>query len=745
MADPVALPTKDPGARRAVSVLLPLPLAGDTGAYDYWALDDEALAPGDFVTVPLGRREMTGVVWGPGEGGVPAEKMRPILARRDAPRLPDISRVFIDWVADYTVTPPGAVLRMAMSAPGALDPPRPVIAYEATATGPPAGLRLTPARTRVLTLMADTPPLAHRDLMREAGVSAAVIKGLVAAGALAEIHLPPPAAFAAPDADHPGPDLSPEQADAAAFLVAKIDAGFGVTLIDGVTGSGKTEVYFEAIAAALKRGVQVLVLLPEIALTAQWLDRFAARFGVAPAAWHSELGTAGRRRTWRAVADGGARVVVGARSALFLPFRELGLMVVDEEHETAFKQEDGAYYHARDMGIVRAKLGDLPVVLASATPSLETLTNVTRGRYEIVRLPARFAGAALPTIEAIDLRTDPPPRAAARDGTRNFLAEPLRQAVAATLAAGEQTLLFLNRRGYAPLTLCRTCGHRLNCPNCDAWLVEHRFRRRLQCHHCGYGGPVPKACPSCKTEDSLVTCGPGVERIADEVRALHPTARLAMMTSDTVRGPQAAADLVARITGHEIDILIGTQMVAKGHHFPQLTLVGVVDADLGLAGGDLRAAERTYQLLHQVAGRAGRGALPGRVLLQTYAPDHPVMEALIQGDRDAFLAQEADARRPGGWPPFGRLAALIISGRDAGAVDAVAAAFGRAAPHAAGLAVLGPAPAPYALLRGRHRRRLLVKADPKISLQPIIRDWLSRVTVPGKVLVRVDIDPYSFL
>ncbi|MCZ6763439.1 MAG: primosomal protein N', partial [Alphaproteobacteria bacterium] len=713
-----------------VSVLLPLPLGG---AYDYWCPEGEALAPGDIVTVPLGRREVTGVVWGPGEGGVAPEKMRHVVARREVPRLGETMRSFIDWVADYTLAPPGAVLAMTLRSAGTLEPPRSIVAYR---LGPPDAwedLRQTPARRRVGELMASTPPLARPELMREAAVSAAVIKGLVEAGALIEDHLPPPPIFEVPDWRAPGPDLAPEQAAAAAELKTALGAngsggGFSVILIDGVTGSGKTEVYFEAVAAALAQNAQVLVLLPEIALTAQWLDRFVARFGVQPAVWHSDVGTKRRRLTWRAVATGEARVVVGARSALFLPFAELGLIIVDEEHEAAFKQEDGVHYHARDMGVVRAMIGDFPAVLASATPSLETLVNVTRGRYRAVHLPARFAGALLPKIEVVDLRADPPPRGSQHTTTtRNFLSQPVRDALVATLKADEQSLLFLNRRGYAPLTLCRACGHRMGCPNCDSWLVEHRFRRRLECHHCGFGGPVPAACPACAVPDALVTCGPGVERIADEVAALLPDARQAMMTSDTVHGPQAAAELIGRIEAHEIDILIGTQMVAKGHHFPRLTLVGVVDADLGLAGGDLRAVERTYQLLHQVAGRAGRGQLPGRVLLQTYAPEHPVMRALVGGDRDAFLAAEAAAREDGGWPPFGRLAALIVSGRDQQAVDATAAALGRSAPIGPDLQVLGPAPAPLAMLRGRHRRRLLVKTGRDVNIQSVVSPWVDKV------------------
>ncbi len=721
-------------ADRLVSVLLPLPLAG---AYDYRAPADMRLQPGDFVIVPLGRREAVGVVWGEGTGEVAPEKLKDVIERLDAPPLPETVRRFVDWVSAYSLAPPGAVLRMAMSVSAALEEPRQLQAYRRR-RGATASVKMTPARTRVLALLADGPPRLLPEIAREAGVGTGVVRGLVEAGLIEPVLLPPPPPYAEPDWQRAGPALEPAQAVAAASLAETVrKGGFATLLLDGVTGSGKTEVYFEAIAAALAEGRQVLVLLPEIALSPQWLQRFERRFGVRPAEWHSDLRSSERRTAWRAVAEGKARLVVGARSALFLPFPELGLIVVDEEHESAFKQEDGVVYQARDMAVVRGHLSGFPVLLVSATPSLETVQNVEAGRYRALHLPERHGGAALPRIEAVDLRKDKPPR-------QSWLSGTLRDALAETLAAGEQALLFLNRRGYAPLTLCRSCGHRLQCPNCSAWLVEHRYRGRLQCHHCGYAASLPPSCPACAAEQSFAACGPGVERLAEEVAALYPAARTALMTSDTVMGPLAAEAIVEAVARHEIDLLIGTQIVAKGHHFPMLTLVGVVDADLGLAGGDLRAAERTYQLLHQVAGRAGREERPGRVLLQTYDPANPVMQALIAGDRDRFLAEEAEDRRRAAMPPFGRLAALIVSGSDADAVDGLAAELARRAPQGEGVEVLGPAPAPMALLRGRHRRRFLLKCRRDRQPQPLIREWLRPVRLRGDLRLQIDIDPYSF-
>ena len=387
---------------------------------------------------------------------------------------------------------------------------------------------------------------------------------------------------------------------------------------------------------------------------------------------------------------------------------------------------------------MRAHFEAIPVVLASATPAIESKHMAEIGRYRELTLASRFAGATLPEIRTIDLTQDPPPRG-------RWLAPSLVAELEANLAAGEQSLLFLNRRGFAPLTLCRTCGHRFQCPNCTAWMVEHRLMHRLACHHCGHVMPPPKACPECGEEDTLVACGPGVERIADEVAALFPDARAALVTSDTIWSPQRAAEFVAAMDAQEIDIVIGTQLVTKGYHFPNLTLVGVVDADLGLQGGDLRAAERSFQQISQVAGRAGRGGKPGRVLVQTHDPDAPVIAALASGDGPGFYAAETEARREAAMPPFGRLAAIVVSAENNVEAEAVARRIGRSAPRVEGMAVYGPAPAPLAMLRGRHRQRLLVHASRKLDVQDVIRDWLAGVEWSAKVRVAVDVDPYSFL
>lgn len=720
------------GARERVCVLLPLPL----GPYDYAVPEGDVLGPGDIVTVPLGPRDVTGVVWDAEPGGVDVAKLKAVKERLDVPPLPESLLHLIDWVAGYTLAHPGSVLRLALSTPEAFKPAAPRIVYGPGGPPPP---RMTPARKRVLEVVADGPPRSRSEIAEEAAVSPGVVQGLERAGALSAREVAADANFAAPDPETLGPKLSQAQRLAAEDLVSKVAARkYSATLLEGVTGSGKTEVYFEAVAEALRQGRESLVLVPEIALTSQWLERFEKRFGVRPAEWHSDLRRRERRRVWRAVAEGRAPVVVGARSALFLPFANLGLIVVDEEHDASFKQEEGVIYNARDMAVVRARESAASIVLVSATPSLETVVNADSGRFGRVLLPDRHGGAELPTVELLDMRADPP-------APNHWLSPVLEREIVRTLAAGEQSLLFLNRRGYAPLTLCRACGHRLECPNCQAWLVEHRHTGRLQCHHCDHRSPLPKACPACGVEDKLAACGPGVERLAEEVQALVPTARLVVMASDTISGPQEAADMLRQVRDREVDILIGTQVVAKGHHFPLLTLVGVVDADLGLAGGDLRAAERTYQLLWQVAGRAGREAHPGHVYLQTYMPDHEVMQGLASGERGRFLEREQAARRLQGMPPFGRLAALIVSGEDDRAVGAAARALGQSAPRGEQVQVLGPAPAPFALLRGRHRQRLLLKAGRGMNVQILLRQWIAATPLPRHVRVQIDVDPYSFM
>jgi len=722
---------------------LPLPRArivtlnAALGPLDYRVPDGMQVGPGSVVVAPLGPRQLVGVAWESERlqtEEVGDNRLRPLVAALDVPPIPAALRRLAEWTADYYLSPLAAVLRMVLPSSAALDGPRQLTEYRPTGIVPD---RMTPQRLKALAALEGRQGTI-RELAGHAGVSDSVLRGLVNVGALESVAVEADRPLPVPDPAFAPPLLNDEQRVAAADLSGTIGRGFDPVLLDGVTGSGKTEVYFEAIAECLRQGRQALVLLPEIALTEPFLKRFEARFGCLPVAWHSDLRSSQRRRAWRGIAAGEAKVTVGARSALFLPYPNLGLIVVDEAHEPSFKQEDGVQYHARDVAVMRAKFEDIPVILSSATPAIESRHMAEIGRYRELTLPRRFAGASLPEIRAIDLTQDPPPRG-------RWLAPSLVEELETNLERGEQSLLFLNRRGFAPLTLCRHCGHRFQCPNCTAWMVEHRLMHRLACHHCGHVMPPPRACPECGEEDSLVACGPGVERIADEVAALFPEARTAIVTSDTIWSPARAAEFVAEMEAGAIDIVVGTQLVTKGYHFPNLTLVGVVDADLGLAGGDLRAAERSFQQIQQVAGRAGRGDKPGRVLVQTHDPEAPVIAALVSGDAPGFYAAETEARREAAMPPFGRLAAIIVSAEDQAEAEAVAARIGRAAPSVEGMAVFGPAPAPLAMLRGRHRQRLLVHASRSLDVQDVIRDWLAQLDWPARVRVAVDVDPYSFL
>ena len=709
------------------------------GPLDYRVPHGMMVEPGSIVLAPLGPRQLIGVVWEedhmPSAGEVGDNRLRNLLSVFDVPPIGAPLRRLIEWTANYYLSPPAAVLRMVLSSASALEGSPSVVEYR-LAEGVPE--KLTTQRAQAVERIGERQGLI-RELATIAGVSEAVIRGMVKAGMLIGETVKLDTPFIPPDPDYHHPALSEEQRAAADWLVDAVDAKrFAPVLLDGVTGSGKTEVYFEAIAAALKAGKQTLVLLPEIALTEPFLRRFEARFGHAPVAWHSDLRQSQRRRAWRAIAHGEALVTVGARSALFLPYRNLGLIIVDEAHETSFKQEEGVGYHARDVAVMRARFEGVPIVLATATPAIETRQQVALGRYSELKLPGRYGMAEMPEIIALNLTQDAPEPG-------RWLAPSLVAAMGEVLEKGEQSLLFLNRRGFAPLTLCRHCGHRFQCPNCTAWMVEHRLIQRLQCHHCGHAMPPPRACPECHEEDALVACGPGVERIADEVALLFPEARRAVVTSDTLWSPAKAAEFVGRMEAGDIDIVIGTQLVTKGYHFPNLTLVGVIDADLGLQGGDLRAAERSFQQIAQVAGRAGRGAKPGRVFVQTHEPDAPVIRALVSGDSEAFYAAETEARKDAGAPPFGRFAGIIVSSESLKEAQDAAALIGRTAPEVEGMQVYGPAPAPLAMLRGRHRMRLLIHARRALDVQDVIRDWLGALEWPRGVRVNVDIDPYSFV
>ncbi|NMA97345.1 MAG: primosomal protein N' [Phyllobacteriaceae bacterium] len=705
------------------------------GPYSYRVPHGMVVTRGSIVAVPLGPRLTLGVVWGPPKDNIAHNRLRDITQVFDVPALSEELLRLVEWVARYTLAAPGQVLRGVLRSPEALDAPKPVIAYRRTGHEPE---KLTPARLRVLDTLMDDMAWPKPALIGASGVSSSVIEGLERAGAVERIEIPAPPVVLPPDPDGNPAKLSAEQQAALDQILALDAQQFGVALLDGVTGGGKTEVFFEAVADTLRAGRQALILLPEIALTNTFIERFTRRFEARPAEWHSDMTPAQRAKVWRGVLDGTVRAVVGARSALFLPFRELGLLVLDEEHDGAYKQSDGFTYHARDMAIVRAQFAKARVVLSSATPSVESRNNANQGRYAHVRLESRFAAAAMPDVTAIDMRTDGPEKG-------EWIAPSLAREIFAALERGDQALLFLNRRGYAPLTLCRSCGHQYQCPDCSAWMVEHRFRGVLMCHHCGHEMRTPKACSECGDTESLVAVGPGIERVAEEAAVRFPDARRVLLSTDMGSHAQLR-DRFAEIERGEFDLIIGTQLVSKGHHFEKLSVVGVLDADLGLAHGDPRAAERTFQILTQVAGRAGRASRHGKAFLQTYHPDHPVMRAMVNGDREAFYAQELAAREAGGMPPFGRLAALIISANEQQTAMGFARRMLSFAPMAEGVRLFGPADAPVSMIRGRHRVRLLAQSGKDFDLSGYVRFWLASAEQPrGDLKVQIDIDPMSFM
>ncbi|MEM1073914.1 MAG: primosomal protein N' [Pseudomonadota bacterium] len=694
---------------------------------------------GAFVEVPLGPRKVIGVVWGAGQGDYDLSKIRQAFRVLDVAPMREEMRLFVQRAADYTLTSLPAMLRLATRAPGLGDPPSMRKIYR---RGPIEPDKMTAARKKVLGVLSDYGDLSFtlKELAETAGVGTSVVKGLVAQGAVLEEDSPRDLPFPRLDPELPGKALTSDQAAAAKALTnAVASERYGTTLLRGVTGSGKTEVYLEAVAAALRAGRQALVLLPEIALTAEFLTRVEERFGRKPAEWHSGATMTERRRIWRMVGQGEAQLVIGARSALFLPFRSLGLIVVDEEHDTSYKQEEGVLYNARDMAVLRASICGAQVVLASATPSLESWTNAQVGKYARLELSSRFGPSAMPRMRSIDMRGESLP-------SNRWVSSALTGAVKERLAVGEQSMLFINRRGYAPITLCRACGHQIGCEHCDARMVEHRFLKRLICHQCGESTPIPKTCPSCGAEDRLAPVGPGVERLSEEAAALFPDARIATLSSDLYGTARTLKAEIEDIAAGGADIVIGTQLVAKGHNFPNLTLVGVIDADLGLQGSDLRAAERTFQLMRQVAGRAGRAEKPGVALLQTYQPEHPVIRAILAGEEEAFWNAEAKQRQAAGMPPFGRMAGIILSGTDVAKVfDAGNQLARQDAPlRNIGAQVYGPAPAPIARVRGRHRVRLLVKADKTAPLQDALARWVDQLRLTGDLRIAVDIDPQSF-
>lgn len=728
-----------------VKVLLPNVI---NNGYDYRLTESADI--GDYVRVTVMMRQYVGVIVGVGDSNLEKSKIKPIIEKC---KIPPMSRTDIDWIykmSSWTLMAPGAVLRLVINVPDAFDAPK----YEQLYTFNFAHeSKITENQQRVMDAFQsnDNDAMSANDIMNIAHVSNAVIKTMIRNNVLvaSDVRDKNEKDFVYEYHDAGNITLNAEQRDAATELANALGKNeFSVYLLDGITGSGKTQVYFDAALRAYNAGKSVLLMMPEIALTAQFMDRFSQRFGNPPVVWHSNLTAARRRNIWRGVARGDIRMVVGTRSALFLPWQNLGLIVVDEEHDTSYKQEDMGNYHARDMAILRAKIAGFPIVLASATPAIETLHNVALGKYKRIRLNSRFGGAQLPTISTIDMRANRPEPykiVAGEDAEERpgNLSPELCEKIAETLNNHNQVMLFINRRGFAPIVQCKGCGWVSECPDCSMSMNYHKHLNKLVCHMCGKMSPMPAKCPKCGNAVSMR--GAGLEKIEEEISVKFPSARTALVSSDTIMSRESLERLVKKMEAGEIDIIIGTQILAKGHHFPNLTLVGVVDADMGLFGTDFRAGEHTFQQLFQVAGRAGRGSQPGHVLLQTYQPEHPVIRAICAGNRDEFMGGDMESRRAAKMPPFGQLIAVIVESTNEATLKKYCEQLSNAAPQLNGGKIMGPIPAQIYQIRNWYRMRFLTSGDARANLQPIVRNWIDRVKQPTNVRIKIDVNPQNFM
>lgn len=727
-----------------VKVLIPNVV---NAGYDYRLTQVADL--GSFVRVSVMNRPYIGVIIGPGDSNLPGDKIKNV---NDVFNFGKLAPSDIQWIlkmSEWTMMSPGAVLRLIVNVPDAFLPPKQEQLYT---FNPDKHARMTDARQAVADAFAsnDNDAMSASDIQNIAYVSSAIVRSMIKAQLLIPAQLRDVVEhkdFNYTYSDMGNVVLNSEQQYAADEIAKYINNDFSVHLLDGITGSGKTQVYFDAAWRAYRSGKAVLLMMPEIALTAQFMSRFESRFGARPVVWHSNLTAARRRDIWRGVATGDIRLVVGTRSALFLPWQNLGLIVVDEEHDGSYKQEDMGNYHARDMAILRAAIARFPVILASATPSAETIKNVSVGKYKHLRLTSRFGGAQMPTIETIDLRNDRPADYMIDQDPDKLqpgaISPTLIHTIDETLTAGQQVMLFINRRGFAPIVQCKKCGWVASCPDCSVGMTYHKKLGKLLCHMCGRTAILPDVCPDCGNAVSMR--GVGLEKVQEEINNKFPDAKTALVSSDTMMSRQALERLVGKMESGEIDIVIGTQILAKGHHFPNLTLVGVVDSDQGLFGTDFRAGEHTFQQLFQVAGRAGRGSTPGRVLLQTYQPDHPVLRAICASDRDTFMSNDMAARAAAKMPPYGQLIAIIVEANKESVLQQYCAQLAAAAPDLKGGKIMGPIAAGVYQIRNWYRMRFLVAGDERANLQPAVKLWLAKVKQPANVRVKVDVNPMNFM
>ena len=710
---------------------------------------------GQVVLVPFGKRKNVGIIVGEGTRAIPQEKLKRIEEIYEINPIPQPSIELIYFLANWYCAYKGLVLKMVLSPVEAITSTEYKKVYKSKFLDSDEieeinKHKITSKRKLILDfLFKSKQAVFQEDLIDNTGVSKSILKDMTKKNLIVE-ELVKKQAYSnlkVPNYNKIKFEinklLNSEQKNA----VEKINVSIkkkkpDCFLLDGVPGSGKTETYFQTVKTCLDEGKQILILLPEISLTPDWEKRFHQSFSFAPLVWHSGITKTKKKQIWLSALNSSAGVIVGARSALMLPILNLGLIIVDEEHDPAFKQEEGVRYNARDMAIYKAIRSSVPIVLASATPSLETYHNMKIGKYIHLTLPKRATGAALPDIKLIDLKANTPERG-------KWISSVLTNEIKSKLDNREQSLLFLNRRGYAPLTICNSCGNKIKCVNCETWLVEHRSQNTLVCHHCGYTKRISNTCDICGAEGQIKACGPGVERIEEEINQLFPEAKLTVLSSDTMKSQKTLVKTLEKIKNNKVDIIIGTQMIAKGHDFPDLKLVGIIDSDVGLSGGDLRASERSFQLLQQVSGRSGRHAIDeqdkGVVFLQTYDNENPIIRAIAKNNRDDFFEKELSSRKNANMPPYGRLAAIILSSKYERKLDGFASELLRIAPLFKNVKIFGPAPAPLYFLRGKYRRRFLIKSDKTVNIQDVLLNWTNKIKTPHNVKLTIDIDPFSFM
>lgn len=717
-----------------------LPIIFDK-SFSYYVNDAFNIEVGDVVLVNFMNRNCYGIVTKVEEELEKSNfKMKTILAKDDELKISPNLIKLIEFAASYNLAPKGLFLKLAISILNSSKIKENSQVFCKINKNPPQNVKITPKRQEIIDLFGKKSEILLSEIVNLAKTSSSTVNSLVKNGILTkEIKKIAQKREKFPEIE-PNlfklKELSSDQQNAADFLNKKIAQNqHSVTLVDGVTGSGKTEIYFNVISKILKeKSGQILILLPEIILVNQLIKRFENIFNFKPQIWHSKINNNQKRDIFYALNNGEIEILISTRSAIFLPFSNLKLIIIDEEHEASFKQEDIVNYHGRDMAIARAKFENIPVILSSATPSLETFVNAKSGKYEHLILKSKFFNNKKTQIELVDMKNSDLEKGC-------FISKELEKEMQNCLENKKQILLFLNRRGYAPLTLCKSCGHKISCKDCSSYMSYHQSLNKLICHHCGSESKFNIACENCEEEDSFVTLGAGVERIHEEVKSLFPLSKTALMTSDSLNNQEESTKIIEKIINNEVDVIIGTQIIAKGHHFPNLSLVGIIDGDSSFNNANLRAGEKSFQLLTQVIGRAGREKHPAKIFLQSYNINNLVFKYIIEQNRDDFFNLEIQNRQIMQMPPFGKMIAIIFISKNEDLAINCGKMIVSHFPNQENIEIFGPAPMPISKIRKNYYYRVLVKSDKKLNIQKLINNIISSFKTPNQVRIKIDVDP----